>query len=442
MFFFFCVQNGKAWLSDMRNKSKEYEASRYAAYRKFLYTVMTMGIVLILILGYYSLWLKIPSKIKIRAGMNQEINLKVPASGEVYHETLAEPKASIHVNLLSPVTMHANQIEHYKMDLKLFGLLPLKSVDIQVIQDKELIPAGVPIGIYVKTQGILIIDVGEFTNIQGYSTSPCKNILQKGDYILAINGESVSQKSVFMQRLQEIGNDEIILKIQRNNEIFSIKCRAEQNQAGEHKLGIWIRDNAQGVGTLTYLSEDGVFGALGHGINDVDTSTLMQLSSGSLYQTQIIGIRKGSQGNPGELTGVIDYAPEKQIGIITDNTNKGIFGIAGDGLMKEVENASLPIGLKQEVHTGPAQIICSIDGKAEYYDIEITDIYYESDNINRGIVLKITDTDLLELTGGIVQGMSGSPIIQDGKIIGAVTHVLVQDAQKGFGIFIENMLEH
>ena len=207
-------------------------------------------------------------------------------------------------------------------------------------------------------------------------------------------------------------------------------------------MGIWVRDNAQGIGTLTFVDENGNFGALGHGINDVDTSTLMELEEGLLYKTNIIAIKKGTKGTPGELTGMISYSDKNVIGTIENNTNAGIFGKCNTMKMPLLEEAEyLPVGLKQEIHLGEAQIISTVEDTREYYDVEITEVRLDHDNVNRGIVLKITDPRLLALTGGIVQGMSGSPIIQDGKVIGAVTHVLVQDSTKGYGIFIENMLE-
>jgi len=193
---------------------------------------------------------------------------------------------------------------------------------------------------------------------------------------------------------------------------------------------------------MTYIDENSCFGALGHGINDVDTSTLMELSNGTLYHTEIIGIIKGQNGSPGELTGFIEYDDDNIMGTITANTVKGIFGVCSEDVTSSNGYDYMPIGLKQEIKQGPAQIISSLGGEAETFEVEITEIRLENDDINRGIVLEITDPDLLAVTGGIVQGMSGSPIIQDGKIIGAVTHVLVNDPTRGYGIFIENMLEH
>jgi stage IV sporulation protein B len=193
---------------------------------------------------------------------------------------------------------------------------------------------------------------------------------------------------------------------------------------------------------MTYEDTDNTFGALGHGINDVDTSLLMNLEEGTLYKTEIVGITRGTNGSPGELTGYIEYDTDNVIGEITENTTEGIFGVCDE---EKVENAGIdpiPIALKQEIELGSAQIICSVTGEPEFYDVEITEINLDHENINRGIVIQVTDEKLLTLTGGIIQGMSGSPIIQNGKLVGAVTHVLVQDSTRGYGIFIEEMLTH
>lgn len=417
---------------------------RLKRYRLILYLFLTAGIISLMTAVYMDYWKKVPSTIKIRAGVEQELNFRVPASGEIYQEEAVESLStnveSIHVNFAKGVTFKANQIDRYRMNLKLFGILPYKSVDIQVIQDKMLIPSGIPIGIYVKTRGVLVVGIGEFKDGNGETVSPAKYILQPGDYILDVNGEKVENKKQFISMIENSDGAELIMTLRRNQEITDVKIEPGSNQAGEWKLGIWIRDNAQGIGTLTYLDSDGTFGALGHGINDVDTSTLMQLSEGSLYKTEIIGITRGKDGTPGELTGYIEYDNENVIGEITENTAEGIFGFCKEEVLQQTAYEPIQIALKQEVQTGPAQIICSVTGEPKFYDIEIEELHLEDDNVNRGLVLKITDEELLTLTGGIIQGMSGSPIIQNGKLVGAVTHVLVQDAASGYGIFIENML--
>lgn len=398
--------------------------------------------------AYYSVWSSVPSTIVVKAGVEQTLDFQVPVSGKLYREAVAvsgqaannRTGKSIEISFGKPVTVKANQIDSYKLDLKLFGIFPLKDVNVQVIQDVRLRPAGIPIGIYVKTKGVLIVGIGEFEGEEGQKYNPAKYILQTGDYILEINDEVITGKKQMIELINHSDGQEMIFKIKRGDIIFQVKAKPEMNQNGEYKMGIWVRDNAQGVGTMTYIDETGGFGALGHGINDIDTSTLMTLDSGTLYHTEIIGITRGSSGAPGELTGFIEYDDKNVMGAITENTAKGIFGICAPEITENAEYDYMEIGLKQEIQKGPAQIICSIGNGTRVYEIEIKEINLENDNVNRGIVLEITDRELLLATGGIVQGMSGSPIIQNGKMIGAVTHVLVQDPAKGYGIFIENML--
>ena len=180
---------------------------------------------------------------------------------------------------------------------------------------------------------------------------------------------------------------------------------------------------------------------MGHGVSDIDTSTLMELEDGTLYQTEIVSIQKGINGDPGELTGRIIYDKSKILGDIDYNGPEGIFGTCDNPTKEMMDQAAIPIGLKQEIKIADAQILCSVNGESQYYSIQITSVHLDNDNINKGIEFRVTDSRLLELTGGIVQGMSGSPVIQNGRIVGAVTHVLVNDPTRGYGIFIENMLE-
>lgn len=435
-------------------------------YRFFLWMLLLAGVAGIFLTLYFSYLNKIPSQIRIRAGVEQEFNFRVPVSGEIYRTpqeaapvatvtdlseeeqeayllAMEEEKAkSIHVDFAHTVKFRANEIDAYQMELKLFGVLPYKQVDVEVIQDKLLIPSGMPIGIYVKTDGVLVVGIGEFESSGGDNVSPAKYVLQKGDYILKCNGEAVENKKQFISMVEDSAGEDMVLTIRRNNEVTDVMINADKNRMEEWKLGIWIRDNAQGIGTMTYEGADSTFGALGHGINDVDTSILMNLEEGTLYKTEIVGITRGANGAPGELTGYIEYDSENVIGEITENTAAGIFGICDEELMENSVYDPIPIALKQEISLGPAQIICSVSGEPEFYDVEIVEVNLDQENVNRGIVIRVVDEKLLTLTGGIIQGMSGSPIIQNGKLAGAVTHVLVNDSTKGYGIFIEEMLTH
>ncbi|MDE5939334.1 MAG: SpoIVB peptidase [Lachnospiraceae bacterium] len=434
-------------------------------YRGFLWLMLLAGIAALLFTIYFSYLDRIPSQIRIRAGVEQEFDFRVPVSGEIYRMSEeAAPVASvtdvdvqdeaylltgeekraesIHVDFARTVKLKANEIDTYQMDLKLFGVLPYKNVDIEVIQDTMLIPSGLPIGIYVKTDGVLVVGIGEFESSGGETISPARYVLQKGDYILECNGETVENKKHFISMVESSEGEDMVLTIRRNNEITDVMINAGKNRLEEWKLGIWIRDNAQGIGTMTYEGTDSTFGALGHGINDVDTSILMNLEEGTLYRTEIVGITRGANGAPGELTGYIEYDSDNVIGEITENTAEGIFGFCDEELVANAAFEPVPIALKQEIALGPAQIICSVSGEPEFYDVEIVEVNLEHENVNRGIVIRVVDEKLLMLTGGIIQGMSGSPIIQNGKLVGAVTHVLVNDSTKGYGIFIEEMLTH
>ena len=427
------------------------ESKRIIVYRRFLYVLLVFGTVGIMVVSYFWLWNKVPSTIMLKAGMEQKLDFRVPAGGELYKEAVEASgkiatenvsKERLYIDFGKPVTVRAGQIDAYKLELKLFGIIPLKEVDVEVIQDVKLKPAGIPVGIYVKTKGILVVGVGDFEGEDGQTYCPGRYVLQNGDYILEVNDEMVSTKKELMNKIAHCEGQEMILKVKRGELELQVKIKPQLSKNDEYKLGIWVRDNAQGVGTMTYVDEQGRFGALGHGINDVDTSTIMSLDKGTLYHTEIIGITKGSNGSPGELTGFIEYDDTNIMGSITSNTVKGIFGNCTGTTIESIKGDYLPIGLKQEIIPGPAQILCSLGEDVKIYQVEITDIDLENNNVNRGIVLKITDEELLATTGGIVQGMSGSPIIQDGKIIGAVTHVLVNDPTRGYGIFIENMLEY
>ncbi len=396
--------------------------------------------------GYWYLYNQLPSVLRMKAGEEQVLDLGLPLTGEVVMvsdtgETNI-PQGAVTIDLNEAVTLQVEEDKNYLLDVKLFGCLPFKQVGIQVIKDAELIPAGIPIGLYVETDGLLVIGVGEFQGPDGISYSPSKYILKSGDYILECNGKAVTDKDAFIKTIEKCGNTKVLLKIQRDGEIQEVSIQPQKNSSGKYKLGIWVRDNAQGVGTLTYIDSEGHFGALGHGVTDVDTSTLMTVEDGTLYQTEIIAIKKGKVGTPGEMTGMIIYDEDRILGDIDYNGIEGIFGTCNEEAMKLCIQKPLPIGLKQEIRKGPAQIYCNIGRESDYYQIEITGVQLDHDNVNRGIELQVTDVELLEITGGIVQGMSGSPIIQDGKIVGAVTHVLINDPTRGYGIFIENMLEH
>ena len=328
----------------------------------------------------------------------------------------------------------------YEAVCQLFGIIPLTTMEVEVISKQEVIPGGISVGVYVQTDGIFIIGTGDIMTTDGIFESPAQNIVKTGDYIISFQGEKIRRKQELIERLENFEGEELILGIRRNGKNLEVALKPVLD--GENRyLGIWVRDDTQGVGTLTFVTEEKNFAALGHGISDTDSELLMEVSGGKLYDCEIIGITKGQAGVPGKLAGKIFYNQEHFLGRISGNLSGGIYGMANNKLMESIDNETIPIALKQEVHEGEAKILSSVDGSLKEYSVEIRKIYRGETDINKGMEIVVTDERLLELTGGIVQGMSGSPIIQDGKLVGAVTHVLVNDPTRGYGIFIENMLE-
>ena len=302
-----------------------------------------------------------------------------------------------------------------------------------------MVPGGIPVGIYVQTDGVFVIGTGQIETENGIKESPAKNILKTGDYIVGFQGEKINRKQQLIDKLKQFSGEELVLGVRRNQEELEVKiCPVLQPEGAS--IGVWVRDDTQGVGTLTYITEENKFGALGHGIADSDSELLMEVSNGKLYGCEIIGITKGQVGTPGKIAGKISYSSQNLYGQISGNLSGGIYGKANANLLKSVLNQSIPIALKQEVQEGKAVILSSVSGELKEYEVEIRKLYRNDGNINKGMELRVIDEELLALTGGIVQGMSGSPLIQNGKLIGAVTHVLVNDPTRGYGIFIENML--
>lgn len=412
-------------------------------YCRCLVVILLLSCMAFTALAYYRLDSKIPATLYMQAGKEHTFHLNIPATGDILpvgvqnKSNLPSQKA----DLAKVITMKTGSLSDYSMQVKLFGVLPIKQVDIKVVKDKELIPIGAPVGIYVKADGILVVGIGSFQDQSGKTCSPAKHLLKAGDYIKTLNGKSINTKAELMEGIDKSLGKSVCLGILRQGKECFVEIEPVMNEAGEYKIGTWIRDNAQGVGTMTYIDTEGHFGALGHGINDVDTCMLMNMNDGTLYDTQIVGIKKGENGAPGEMTGTITYSEEHILGDITKNSEKGIFGICNERALKLRKEDAIPIGYKQEIVNGYAQIMCTIEDEPVKYDVEITQVHLDHDNINRGIELTVTDERLVNTTGGIIQGMSGAPIIQNGKLIGAVTHVLINDSKKGYGIFIENMLE-
>ena len=320
--------------------------------------------------------------------------------------------------------------------------LGIKEVSVQVVERKKVIPGGVPIGIYIETEGVYVVGTGEVEAEDGLNYEPAYHVVESGDYILAVNGRKINGKEDLIACVQENQSDTMILKLLRKEEVIQVRLHAVKAKDEEYKLGIWVKDDTQGIGTLTYLTEDMKFGALGHGITDTDTGELLETSEGSLYDTTILEIVKGERGTPGEISGMITYSNRHIKGSIEENTLAGIYGTAKKSLQDELKEEWMETAFKQEIQIGKAYIRSAVSGELKDYEIQIQELHLNEDDVNKGMIFQVTDPELLALTGGVIQGMSGSPIHQNGKLIGAVTHVFVNDPTKGYGIFVENMLEH
>lgn len=361
------------------------------------------------------------------------VRLKIPMTLHLYEEDAVSVLSSeqkklkpedLYLDFAGDIQISQNEDGTYEASCSLFGIIPLKTMEIQVVSKEEVIPGGIPVGIYVQTDGVFVVGTGNIETENGYAESPAKNIIKTGDYIISFQGEAIKNKQELVNRLGKFTEEELILGIRRNHEELEISIKPVIKEDGAH-IGIWVRDDTQGVGTLTYVTADRKFGALGHGISDADSELLMEVAEGKLYACEIMKITKGSQGTPGKLSGKIVYSKANLYGEVNENFSGGIYGEANEHLMESVMNEPVPIALKHEVQEGEAKIISSVSGTLEEYTVEIKKVYKGGTDVNKGLELTVTDPKLLELTGGIVQGMSGSPIIQDGKLIGAVTHVCV-----------------
>lgn len=418
----------------MKGRDDMTKVSVKTKYRLFFFLLLCVSVTLISVFSVNYIDKKIPNKINIFKNEVKTIDFNLPLTGEISSNSVTS------INFNNPISFHAGDIGEYSLNVKLFGLFNFKTVTINVVEEQQLIPCGFPIGIYMKTEGLLVVNTGNVIDSDGISVCPAEGKLKAGDYITTINGEKVLTKNDLIADINKVGDQNIILGLIRNNESIEVRLLPVKDASGEYKIGTWIRDDAQGIGTLTYIDANSNFGALGHGISDVDVGQLLKLNGGILYNAKVVSIIKGKAGAPGEFVGTIDYNAKNQIGIITSNTSSGIFGTISTQIIDEYKLEPMDIGYKYEVHKGSAKIRSYVENSMKDYEIDILESDPASNGEGKNITFKVIDPELLQITNGIVQGMSGSPIIQDNKIIGAVTHVFVDDSTMGYGIFVENML--
>lgn len=385
-----------------------------------------------------------PSEIRLFQGDKKRLRFPVPVSttAEVLNPHIVHvngsfsPYVPIAANQL--LAIQSDRIGKTRLTFKLFGKFPIKQLNVSVLPRVYVVPGGQSIGVKLRSNGVLV--VGHYTQ-----SKQIKQLIQMGDYLLKIDNRLIHSIHEVAQAVKEAGQKKKSLHftIIRNGKIKRVSIRPYYDaKEKSYRLGLYIRDSAAGVGTLTFFDpKRKVYGALGHMITDVDTGQPIRIGEGKLIHSNVTSIQKGASGEPGEKRAI--FVDENRVlGNITKNTSFGVFGkmfrMPGQGL----KNNAMPVAFAEEVEEGPAKILTVIEGqKVEQFDIEILHVMKQRQPATKGMIIKVTDPRLLEKTGGIVQGMSGSPIIQKGKVVGAVTHVFVNDPRSGYGTFIEWMLQ-
>ena len=327
--------------------------------------------------------------------------------------------------------------------LSLFENIFVKDVTVDVLPKTTVIPVGSVAGIKLYTSGVLVVGMSEIEGIDNKKYKPYENTgIEEGDTIISINNENIATTEDLVNNVNLSEGKSIKVGYKHNEKAQECSITPIQTSNNEYKLGLWVRDSEAGVGTVSfYEPSTQSFGALGHGITDIDTEQLIDISSGEFVTTKILNIVKGESGNPGRIQGTIDN--QKNIGTIYKNTKFGVYGKVDNISSLTLSSSNeMEVALRDEIKVGKAKIMCSTEnGKIEEYEIEIEKIYKENNYNNKSMLIKITDERLLEKTGGIIQGMSGSPIVQNGKFIGAVTHVLVNNPTEGYGVFGDIMIK-
>lgn len=363
---------------------------------------------------------------KIKKGDGLTFNTAVPITAEYEGLKLSQ-------------TGKTEQIgEEFDVKLKAFGIIPFSTVNVEVVDELHVSVLGTPFGMKLYTDGVLVIDITTVETVSG-SISPGEDAgVKKGDYILSADGKQVLTNEELSAAVAASGGNRIKLVIKRGGAQKTVYVTpALSKETNSYRIGLWVRDSSAGIGTLTFYSPaTGIVCGLGHGVCDEDTGDLLELKNGEIVSAEIVSVEKGSSGSPGQLKGRFTYGT---IGKIDCNSEKGVYSVLKGklGFSRLTETA-----LKQEVKDGDAQILCTVDGREpQLYSCRIKKRSSAYLSATQNMTVTVTDPELLKLTGGIVQGMSGSPILQNGKLIGAVTHVLIDDPTTGYAIFAENMLK-
>lgn len=324
----------------------------------------------------------------------------------------------------------------FRSTVNALKVIPVKNITVNITKRRYVGIGGDVFGIKLYTKGVIVVSIDSVTTENGIKDPAVEAGLKCGDIITHINGKDALNSAQMTQAVEQSDGKALKLTVDRNGEKLEMNLRPELSVNGNYKAGIWVRDSSAGIGTVTFYDDESrIFGGLGHGVCDIDTGKIMPLNNGEAVRAKINGFYKSTAGNPGELCGVFS---DIALGNLRVNGETGVYG----ELLQPSGAKTIPVALENEVRLGKAKIITTIDENGpQYYDIEITKIYPSSDLSTRNMIIKVTDPELLEKTGGIVQGMSGSPIVQNSMLVGAVTHVFVNDPTQGYGIFANRMIQ-
>lgn len=330
-----------------------------------------------------------------------------------------------------------------KLVFKLFGLIPIRTIEAKLTDEKEVFLGGAPIGFSIDVDGLIVVGSNSVSTEKGLIDNLEKSNLKIGDIITEVNGKKVTTLEELKEILdaEDYKGEELHLKVLRKQEYININLKtALDKEDGKYKIGLWVKNDASGVGTLTYVECDTLnYGALGHPITDYETGVVIPAKSGKIYPCSVVGLNKGEKGVPGEIKGVFMQG-KSQKGDVEKNSQFGVFGKVKDKDKIVDANKTADVASRLTMKPGKATLVSSISGMSEEYEIEIIKTNYQPSSSDKSFVFRVTDKRLLDLTGGIIQGMSGSPIMQNGKVVGAVTHVFVSDPTKGYGVYIDWMM--
>ncbi|MGI6084898.1 MAG: SpoIVB peptidase [Acetivibrionales bacterium] len=404
-------------------------------------------LILVVLVSYIITLFALPGSITLIAGENYKITFKSPFFLQVHSQSnilrVSDSRDTSISAFENPYSLLATEEGKGKLGLSMFGVIPVKTVEVRSIENQKVLASGAPIGIKLKTNGIIIINISGVILEDGTKVNPAETAgLLNGDVLIKAGRKDLKNISDLTGVIKNSGGKPLDIVYRRQDtEYKTTVIPVKSGEDDEYRVGIWVRDSSAGIGTLTFINpENNVYGALGHGINDIDTGSLLRVGSGTLMESNIKSIKKGMKGAPGELEG--DFLNGTAVvGDIKLNCEFGIFGKINNGVKKDKLGKPYDIGSHSTVRLGNASILTCINGnRVEEYKIEIQRIAKNDLNSAKNMIVRITDERLLNSTGGIVQGMSGSPIIQDGRLIGAVTHVFINDPMRGYGVFIESML--